>query len=91
MAYTTRQLAIIASTVSIHLTAQEQRLGEAFIAGLHNLPPPYRSSEMRNAYRVGMELRHAKRNVRYADMLLSYRFEEGLNDRYNDRHPELDQ
>lgn len=35
---TSRQLAIMATTVSIHLTGEEQRMADAFISALVELP-----------------------------------------------------
>lgn len=91
MPHTTRQLAIIASTVSIHLTAEEQRAGEAFICGLHNMTPPYRSRMYKAAHAEGGALGKRFNYLPYIRVLDRYRLEEGLSKSYNERHAELDQ
>lgn len=91
MTHTTRQLAIMANTVELHLTAEEQRIAWSYLAGIYEQPCPYRAKGCKQAYKTGLNIaaRYPKSTgPQRSDYI---RRANGLSDQISERHPELDQ
>ena len=91
MTPTTRQLTIMANTVELYLTAEEQRLGWSYLAGVYDEPRPYRAKGCKAAHEAGQRIARKYPDRSGLQRMAFVRITNKLSDRINERHSELDQ